>query len=149
MTTPKKRGRPRKPENWTAEALAAKAEEYFAICNRRRREVVVKSKVVTISDPRPYSIEGFCCHIGILRKKFDAWRKLTNSLGDAANMIHQEITADRIDGALSGRQNGSFAQFMLKNNASEHYRDKVEVASSVPEEVASALNEWSKLWQTR
>lgn len=148
MVTPKKRGRPRKPETWTAEALAAKAKEYYSICDRRTKDVVVKGEVVTVRDPRPYTIEGFCCHINVLRRRFEDWRKLTNDLGHTANMIAQEITADRIDGALSGRQAGTFAQFLLKNNASEFYRDKVEVSANVPEEVSAALDEWSKLWKT-
>lgn len=149
MTTPKKRGRPRKPDNYTAETLLAKAQKYFDTCNRRTKTVVLKNDIVDVPDPKPYTIEGLCCYLGILRRRFEEWRKLSNSLGEAANMIHQEITADRVENALAGRQSSSFAQFVLKNTASEYYRDKIEVESSVPEEVSAALNEWSNLWQTR
>jgi len=49
---------------------------------------------------------------------------------------------------LDGTQNPSFAQFMLKNNASEHYKEKVEVENTVSEKAVSLLNQWSEKWQS-
>ena len=52
-------------------------------------------------------------------------------------------------GALDGTQNSSFAQFMLKNNTPEAYRDKVEVETDISERSAKMFDEWSKLWAER
>ena len=144
----KKRGRPKKVENFSAADLHDKAKAYFTLCDNRRKEVLTaKGDVVSVADPRPYSIEGLCCYMNILRRDFDRWCKLDNSLGRAALMVRQMITADRIDGAACGRQNPSFAQFMLKNNASENYKDKVEIENSVTSETADMLNNWREQWR--
>ena len=144
----KKRGRPRKIENFSSEILQQKAKEYFRSCDNRTKEVLTKQgEVETIADPRPYSIEGLCCHLGILRKVFDQWCKLDTELGFRANMVRQMIIADRIDVAACGRQNPAFAQFMLKNNAADNYRDKVEVENSVTSETAEMLNSWREKWR--
>ena len=143
----KKPGRPRKVETWTAEALAEAADKYFAKCDSRTKEVVTKEGVEVISNPAPYSIEGFCCFISVLRNEFYRWRKLEDDLGRQAELIHQMITANRMEGALDGTQNPAFAQFLLKNNNSEHYRDKIEVENSLAQETAGMFEEWSKLWK--
>ena len=59
------------------------------------------------------------------------------------------IAANRVTGALDGTQNSSFAQFMLKNNTPEAYRDKVEVETDISERSAKMFDEWSKLWAER
>ena len=142
-----RRGRPRKQENWTAELLAERARGYFAKCDRRTREEVTKGGVEVVSNPEPYSIEGLCVYLDITRKVFDAWRKRGDELGERAEKIHLRITANRITGALDGTQNCSFAQFMLKNNCPEQYREKVEVENSISDKAASMFEQWSSLWK--
>ena len=138
-TTPK-RGRPRKLETWTSQLLADKAAEYFKKCNSRTKEVATKDGIAFITDPEPYSVEGLCSYCQILRSEFYSWRKRDDDLGRRANLIHQTITANRISGALDGSQNSAFAQFMLKNNNSEDYRDKVEVDHGVSGELVSIFD---------
>lgn len=140
-------GRPRKPTNWTAKTLAAAADRYYRKCDSRTKQVITRDGVETVPNPAPYSIEGFCSFIGVLRKDFYAWRKRDDDLAYQAELIHQMITANRMEGALDGTQNSSFAQFLLKNNNPEDYRDKIEVENSVAAEAMSMFAEWSRSWK--
>ena len=146
-TMRKARGRPRKVENWDADALAGAAKRYFDKCDRRTRAVMTKEGVDYVPSPKPYSIEGFCSSIGVLRSTFSAWRKREDDLGFQAQLIHQTIAANRVEGALDGTQNPAFAQFLLKNNNAEHYRDKIELEGSVSSEAVSMFNAWSEMWK--
>lgn len=144
----KKPGRPRKVPNYTAEALAEAAEKYFKKCDSRTKVVMTKEGPERIPNPAPYSIEGFCTFISVLRDEFNSWRKHDDDLGRAAALIHQAITANRMEGALDGTQNPAFAQFLLKNNNSEHYKDKIELENPVAAEALSMFSEWSKKWKS-
>ena len=142
-----KRGRPRLAKNWTAELLAERSREYFDKCDARTKLACDKEgNMYDVPNPEPYSIEGLCVYLDITRREFDGWRKRTDALGERAEKIHLKITANRITGALDGKQNPSFAQFMLKNNAAEHYKEKVEVENTVSERAANMFDEWSKQW---
>ena len=143
----KRRGRPRLLENWTAELLHERARGYFNKCDSRTKTEVTKDGVVVVPHPAPYSIEGLCVFLGILRHEFSQWRKRSDDLGRAANLVHQQIMANRVEGALDGNQNSSFAQFMLKNNAPEDYRDKVEVENTISQEAAGIFTAWSAQWK--
>ena len=140
-------GRPRKPTNWTAETLAAAAEKYFKKCDGRIKQVLTRDGIETLPNPAPYSIEGFCSFIGVLRKDFSSWRKREDDLAYQSELIHQMITANRMEGALDGTQHASFAQFLLKNNNPEDYREKIEVENTVAAETMSMFTEWSRLWK--
>lgn len=143
----KKTGRPRKVISWTADALADAAKKYFNKCDSRTKTVVTKEGIETIPNPAPYSIEGFCSYISILRNEFTRWRKGDDDLAYQAELIHQMITANRMEGALDGTQNPSFAQFLLKNNNAEHYKDKIEVENSINAEAVSMFQAWSDQWK--
>lgn len=143
----KKRGRPRKADSWTAALLMSRANEYFDKCDKKTKIVATKSGLEELPDPTPYSIEGLCDYLWILRSEFYAWRKGSSDLARTAQLIHQRITANRITGALRGEQNGSFAQFMLKNNNPEDYRDKMEVESHISDETKNVLSQWSEQWK--
>ena len=144
-----KRGRPRLARNWTAELLNERANEYFAKCDSRTRTRYDKEGNDYEEEwPEPYSIEGLCVYLDITRHEFDGWRKRQDELGKRAEKVHLRITANRVTGALDGKQNPAFAQFMLKNNAPEHYREKVEVENTVSEKAASLFNEWSEKWKS-
>ena len=146
----KKPGRPRKSESWTAALLNERAREYFDKCDSRTKTVVTKEgDVVDVPHPAPYSIEGLCVYLDVTRYEFDAWRKRDDDLGRRAEKIHLKITANRVTGALDGTQNSSFAQFMLKNNNPDAYRDRVEVENSVDDRVAGILEGALKTWQPR
>lgn len=144
-----RRGRPRKAENWTPSLLLARANEYFGKCDSRVKMTVTKEGLVPEPNPEPYSIEGLCVYLDITRDAFLQWRKKSDELGRRAEKIHQRIMANRVTGALDGTQNSSFAQFMLKNNAPESYREKVEVETDISERSAKMFDEWSKLWEAR
>jgi len=145
----KRTGRPRLAKNWTAELLAERSREYFDKCDSRTATKYDKEGCpYTVENPAPYSIEGLCVYLDVTRNEFDAWRKRTDDLGARAEKIHLRITANRIEGALDGTQNPSFAQFMLKNNASEHYKEKVEVENTVSEKAVSMFNQWSEEWKS-
>ena len=146
----KKMGRPRKAENWTAPLLNERARKYFEKCDSRTKLVPVpKVGMVSAPDPEPYSIEGLCDYLDITRHEFYAWRKKNDALGVRAQKIHNKITANRITGALDGRQNASFAQFLLKNNNPEDYKEKVEVENTISERAASMFDKWSELWERK
>lgn len=142
-----KRGRPRLAKNWTAELLAERSREYFEKCDRRTKTKYDKDgNPYQVEAPEPYSIEGLCVYLDITRNEFAAWRKRGDALGERAEKIHLKITANRITGALDGDQNPAFAQFMLKNNVPEDYKEKVEVENTVSERAASMFADWSKQW---
>ena len=147
MATKKKLGRPRKDDNWTAALLNERAQEYFGKCDKRTKLVMGKGGAEIIPYPEPYSIEGLCDYLDITRHVFYSWRKKDDALGIRAQKIHNKVTANRITGALDGTQNSSFAQFLLKNNNPEDYRDKIEVENSIAAEAVSMFTEWSKKWK--
>ena len=130
--------------------LNERAREYFDKCDRRTKPVVVKDGgIVDVPNPAPYSIEGLCDYLDITRHQFAAWRKKDDALGIRAQKIHNKITANRVTGALDGTQNSSFAQFLLKNNNPEDYKEKVEVENTVSEQAASMFDQWSELWKRK
>lgn len=142
----KKSGRPRKSENWTADLLWERAKRYFEKCDARTRVVVTKEGTEEVPRPAPYTIEGLCDYLDIPRRQFDAWLARDGEIGLRAQKIHTRIVANRIEGGLDGSQNGAFAQFLLKNNDPDHYREKVEVEGTVSEQAASMFEEWGKMW---
>lgn len=143
----KKMGRPRLAKNWTPELLNERAREYFDKCDNRTKTKYDKDGCAyQVEAPEPYSIEGLCVYLDITRNDFAAWRKRSDALGERAEKIHLKITANRITGALDGDQNPSFAQFMLKNNAPEDYRDKVEVENTIGERAQKIFDDWSEKW---
>lgn len=146
MDRPKKKGRPRGSGAWTAAKLNERSRAYFDKCDSRTRIAVVKDGTVEVPYPAPYSIEGLCVYLDIDRATFLRWRKLDNPLGKAAERAHLIVTANRVEGALDGRQNASFAQFCLKNNDPDHYRDKLEVESSVDPAAQSLLERAIGTW---
>ena len=143
----KKLGRPRKSDVWTAALLSERADRYFAKCDDRTREVMTKDGPVEMSRPEPYSIEGLCVYLDITRRQFDTWRHEDTEIGRRAQKLHLRIAANRVTGALDGTQNASFAQFMLKNNNPEDYREKVEVENTVSAEAAAMFEQWSQAWK--
>lgn len=148
MEKKKKLGRPRKAENWTAPLLNERAREYFDKCDHRIKMIPVpKMGLVETPDPAPYSVEGLCDYLDITRQQFYNWRQREDALGLRAQKIHNKITANRITGALDGKQNSSFAQFLLKNNNPDEYKEKVEVENTISEQAASMFNTWSTLWE--
>lgn len=145
----KKLGRPRKAANWTAALLNERAREYFDKCDSRIKMLATKEGLVPMNHPAPYSIEGLCDYLDITRHEFYSWRKKNDALGLRAQKIHNKITANRVTGALDGTQNSSFAQFLLKNNNPEDYKEKVEVENTVSEQAASIFEKWSEAWTKR
>ena len=142
-------GRPRKSDSWTADLLNERAREYFDKCDSRIRMVATKEGLVPEDHPDPYSIEGLCVDLDITRDDVKAWRKRPDPLGDRARKIHLRITANRVSGALDGTQNSAFAQFMLKNNDPDDYRDRVEVENSVSESTADLFERCIASWLPR
>ena len=143
----KKSGRPRKPGNWTAALLNERAREYFAKCDGRTKTIFAKDAgPVEIPNPAPYTIEGLCDYLDITRYQFSAWCKKDDAIGIRAQKIHNKITANRVTGALDGTQNSAFAQFLLKNNNPEDYREKVEVENAVSDQVAGILEGAFRTW---
>lgn len=145
----KRRGRPRKAESWNAQLLQERSREYFDKCDGRTKVVQSKEGPVEVPWPEPYSIEGLCVYLDVPRWQFQKWRKQTDTLGKKAEMVHLRVMANRVCGALDGTQNSTFAQFMLKNNDAENYKEKVEVESSVSEQVAGLLERSLATWECR
>ena len=143
----KKLGRPRNSDSWTAALLNERAREYFDKCDSRTKVEYVKDVgAIDLPNPAPYTIEGLCDYLDITRHQFRGWMKKDDALGLRAQKIHNRIVANRVTGALDGTQNSSFAMFMLKNNAPEDYKDKVEVENTISEQAASMFDQWSSLW---
>jgi hypothetical protein len=125
------------------------ASEYFSWCDSRTKTVAGKSGPYTVDDPRPYTIEGLCCFLDITTATYYNWKKQPDDLGAAVERIHQRIIANRVEGALDGRQHAGMAQFMLKNNDPEHYREKIEVANTIADGDRAMLEAWSSMWKVQ
>ena len=144
---PRKAGIQKREDFWSPENIEKFSGEYFSACDRRMKSVVTKDGVEEVPDPRPYTLEGLCCYLRISSPTFRKWLKDPDLVGEAARTAHQRIIADRIEGALSGRQHAGFAQFWLKNQDPDNYRDKVEVDHSVSGEAANMFDAWSEMWK--
>ncbi|MCQ2378007.1 MAG: DNA-packaging protein [Victivallaceae bacterium] len=132
-------GRPRKI--WSTTVLAARAREYFNKCDSRTKKQYTKDgDEYDAPDPAPYTVEGLCSYLGIVVSTFSNWTHLDDALGERARLIKQEITANRVAGALDGRQNPGFAKFLLTNNNPDEYRDRVEVDHGITEEARSIFD---------
>ena len=134
-------GRPvkRTPKN-DIEELKRKAGEYFKACDDRTKEVVTKDGTEVVDDPAPYTMEGLCVRLGVVSRTFRQWVKLDTDFGEACKLIHQRITDNRVTGALDGKQNASFARFLLTNEDPELYSEKVKIEATVDGEVHSIFD---------
>ena len=139
--TKKTVGRPvkRTPKN-DIEELKRKADEYFKKCDDRTKEVARDGDIVEIADPAPYTVEGLCVRLGVISRTFRQWVKLDTPFGEACKMIHQRVTDNRVSGALEGKQNASFARFLLTNEDPELYSEKVKIEASIDGEVHSIFD---------
>ncbi len=132
-----------KSGGWTAKTLRQGADEYFNRCDARTKTVYTSDGAFDEPNPIPYTIEGLCNSLGIVQSTFWKWMQDDNrdsELYEAALLIHQRITENRLVGALDGKQNPSFAKFLLTNNDKQHYRDKIELDAGVDAAVASIFN---------
>ena len=144
----KKAGRPRKETNWTAEILRARANEYFLACDRRTEPRLLKTGEVAFApSPRPYTVEGLCADLEIPCETFATWRVGGGRLGETAELIFQRIVANRVEGALSGKQNGSVATFLLKNMNPKNYRDRVELEANLSDDAKDLIEGWMDAWK--
>ena len=126
-----KRGRPRDYKN--VEDMSKKIDEYFAECDSRMMEIVTKEgKVVKVNKQRPYTISGLCLYLYITRETLLQYQS-KEEFSDTITRAKMKIENDVSEGALDGRYDGRVAQFNLKNNFSDTWRDKkeIDVAASV------------------
>ena len=119
-------GRPRKKNEWTAALLLERSDRYFAIQDDHTKFVAGKDGAVEVPDPAPYTVEGLCCYLKINRTTFRNWRQRNDELGEAAELIHQRIAADRIEGAI--------------------FADS-EARITVAEDAKAMFDAWSTLWK--
>ena len=117
----------------SVEDMSKKIDEYFLMCDDRMVDVVTKAgKVVAINKQRPYTISGLCLHLEIDRStllRYQNREEFCNTITRAKMKIENDVS----EGALDGRYDGRVAQFNLKNNFSDTWRDKkeIDVAASV------------------
>lgn len=143
------RGRPRQSNEWTVALLQSRSDAYFRKCDSRVKRIVTVAGEVEKPFPIPYTLEGLCCYLKISVVTFRNWRKKSGEFGEYAQFLHQKITANHVEGALDGSQNSSFARFLLVNNNSEDYRDRVEVENTVSDDVKSLLEMAVGSWKTQ
>ena len=141
-----RRGRPRKLENWTPELFDERAERYFRRCDKRTREVASADGVVEVADPAPYTIEGLCCYLGVSREALMGWAAMPDDLGEACRDALLQVMANQVEGGLDGKQTASVVQFVLKNTAPQHYRDRQETEVAIGREAAGLFEAlgWSR-----
>lgn len=120
---------------------------YFSKCDARTKVVTDKEGgAFAVPDPAPYTIEGLCNHLNIDTETFRNWCRRDSAIGAKARMLRQRIAENRVTGALDGRQNSSFARFMLTNNHSYDYREK-EPEGVVNESIHSILELARDSWK--
>ena len=135
---------------WSADVLQDRAAKYFEKCDSRVKTDVDKDgNVLTVPDPRPYTIEGLCCYLKVTRRTFLKWIKEGGELGERAELIREEIIANRVEGALEGRLNAGFARFTLFNQDPENFKEKVNVENSFSPEASAVLQSWMHGWERK
>jgi hypothetical protein len=107
--------------------LAKRSRAYFEKCDAETKQVVTKAgDVVEISNPRPYTIEGLCVHLGIGRDEFRKWLRRDDDMQTAARDIQLRIEENHLVAAARGETNATMAQFILKAYEPEEYVEKKE-----------------------
>ena len=134
MITMAKRGRPR--DYKSVDDMSKKIDEYFMECDKRMVDVVSKlGTVVKVNKQRPYTISGLCLYLDLSRKVLLEYqnREDREEFRNTITRAKMKIENDVSEGALDGRYDGRVAQFNLKNNFSDTWRDKkeIDVAASV------------------
>ena len=126
-----KRGRPR--DYKSVDDMSKKIDKYFLMCDERMVDVVSKlGTVVKVNKQRPYTVSGLCLYLELDRSnllRYQNREEFCNTITRAKMKIENDVS----EGALDGRYDGRVAQFNLKNNFSNAWRDKkeIDVAASV------------------
>ena len=127
----KRRGRPRKSDTWTGELLSKRARQYFEKCDAETKRVVTKAgDIVDIPNPRPYTIDGLCVHLGVGRDEFRKWLRAEGELKIAVRDIQLRIEENHLVAAARGETNATMAQFILKAYEPEEFIEKKEKENS-------------------
>lgn len=110
----------------TVKELEEKVKAYFHSCDNRKKEVVTKGAVCTITKPKPYTVEGLASFLEVDRKTLLNYEKeegyeeyfLTIKKAKA------KILANLMERGLEGENVAPTTIFNLKNNYD--YKDKTE-----------------------
>jgi hypothetical protein len=136
MATPKKRPedllkRGRKRLFSSPEAMEAKAEEYFAYCANRTKEIYVEKlgDHIVISDPETPGIAGLCYFLGFEdRHGLAEYASLYPEFSATCRKIRLRVES-KVENRLNEAKNPVGAIFNLKNNFA--WKDKQEVDQNV------------------
>lgn len=104
----------------TPEELQKKIDEYFKKCDDNTRQVYDKKtqEVKTVSDPIPYTVEGLCDVLGCSRVTLLNYGKEPGyeEYFSTIEKAKLKVTKNKVEKALSGKYNSTFAIFDLVNN---------------------------------
>jgi hypothetical protein len=128
---PKRMGRPLKISS--GRELRAGAELYFATVAELNKNNPVNYK--------PLTVEGLCSFLDLDARAFYRYIERDDDLGNAAWMVLQRITQNRIEDGLTERQNPMLVKFLLTNNAKFFYKEKQEVEHTVDSETRTLLQQ--------
>lgn len=121
----------------TVEEMQNAIDAYFSECDNNKVEVAIKSengaKVVMVTKPRPYTIEGLCEALGFMDRsslldyeKDPAFQEYFHTVIRKAK---NKITRNKLEGGLMGDFVGNVVMFDLKNNSG--YKDKTEIDNNL------------------
>ncbi len=111
----------------TVEQLQELIDKYFDDCDNRKKQVATKAGIKTMKSPKPYSIEGLAAALNMSRQSLNNYEKNKGYelFFDTILIAKQKVLADIAERALEGTNNGTFSQFLMKNNFG--YKDKQEI----------------------
>jgi len=115
----------------TPQEMSIKIDEYFKLCDERKKSVVTKeSEVIEIPDPARYTIPGLAYHLGFKqRTQLPDYAKDRPEFSDTISRARLKIECQRVENLVEvGTKNSNGIKFDLVNNWD--YKDRQEVEHS-------------------
>jgi hypothetical protein len=107
--------------------MEKKIEEYFQECDEREvEEITKKGEVVSVRKQRPYTVSGLCLHLGMDRVTLLEYQK-KEEFSNTITRAKLRIENDTEEGMVDSRYDSRGAQFSLRNNFSDIWKEKQEV----------------------
>ncbi len=122
--------RPQGTYKFTPEELKCAWIEYREKCDRELKQVVSAGKILSIKQPRVYTIEEFCDYAGLHRDTFYSYAKL-DDYSDTTKGILDAVFARKQSALVNGEGNTTGLIFDMKANYGINEKTYVEHSGSM------------------
>lgn len=130
-------GRPRKYDD--PEVMQKRINSYFKKCDDHTEKKLVfegvqnGSTIQTVPFPIPYSVAGLCSHLEITRDTLLEYQKLPE-FSDSITNAKIRIESNTVERGLSGTNNPTVTNFILRNCHGYSERQEVEHSGTIVQE---------------